>query len=154
TGLHEPTVELFRLGLREAVQPRGQPAVAAVGQDGQRHVQIHVEADLTGQAVQVKEVDADPQGVLDAVPPRVAGDHVAAADLEVVGQAQRRLLPAQAAHRQLTERARVAAHADGFLHVADVLVATLGDVHDGPAPGRGRQGPQAAEDGGPAPANG
>ena len=59
--LDELAVESLGRRHLEALQLPGQPAIAPVGQDGHRHVQIHIEADLTRQAVQVKEVDADPQ---------------------------------------------------------------------------------------------
>src|SRR4051812_20555837 len=35
-GLDEPTIELLRIGLLESAEPRRQPAVAAVGDHGQR----------------------------------------------------------------------------------------------------------------------
>jgi hypothetical protein len=37
----------------------GQPAVAAVGQNGQRSIQIDIEPHFTGETIEVKEVDAD-----------------------------------------------------------------------------------------------
>ena len=36
----------------------------------------------------------------------------------------------------------------GFVHIADVLMAALGDIQDGPAPGVSREGMQAAQHGG------
>ena len=88
-GFHELAVEVLGLGLAEAVQVVRQPAVAAVGDHGQGNVQIDVETDFAGQAVQVEEVHAAAQAVLDAVAAGVTQHQVAGADLRVVGQKQR-----------------------------------------------------------------
>jgi len=81
--LDEPAVQLLRLDFLQTTQPRGQPTVTAVRQHGQGYVQVHVQADLARQAVQVEEVDADTQGVLDTIPPGIAGDQVSGADLDI-----------------------------------------------------------------------
>lgn len=58
-GLDEPTVQLFGVALVETRQWSGQPALTAVGDDGQGNVHVHVEAHLARPAVEVEEVDTD-----------------------------------------------------------------------------------------------
>src|SRR5262249_20803273 len=133
--------------LVEAVQLAGQPPVAAVGHNGQRHVHIDVEAHLTGQAVEVKEGDADAEAVFDAVPLGIADNQVAGRLGDVVGQEQRRLVPTEPGHRYLPNLPVVATQVDPFLPVADGLVAALGNVDDGLVPGGRRESTQAPQDG-------
>ena len=58
-GFHKLAIQLFRRRLGEAMKLRGQPAVAAIGQDSQGNVEIGVETHLAGQVVEMKKVDAD-----------------------------------------------------------------------------------------------
>src|SRR5436309_2985776 len=74
-GFDESTVELFGRGGLVASQLRSKPAVTAVGDHRQDGVEVDIEPYLAGQTVQVKEVDARPQAVFDAVSPRVTNDH-------------------------------------------------------------------------------
>ena len=73
-GLDEPAVQLLRGGLLEALQSLAQPAVAAVGDHCQGRVEVDVQSHLAGQAVEVEEVHADAQAVLDPVAAGVADD--------------------------------------------------------------------------------
>src|SRR5271170_2232222 len=82
-GFDELAVEVLRLGLGEAVQLLGQPAVAAIGDDRQGHVEVDIEPDLAGQAIKVEEVDADAQAVFNAVAARVAQYDIACANVVV-----------------------------------------------------------------------
>src|SRR6266849_2126069 len=138
SGLHKAPVQLFGLGLVKAVQPGSQPAVATVGDDGQRDVEIDIEAYLARQAVEVEEVDADPQGIFNTVPTGIACDQVAGAGRHVVRQEQRRVLPAEAGNGQLADEARIVPQTGRLVEIADVLVTAFGDINDGPLPGRGR----------------
>src|SRR5262245_4722943 len=73
----ELSVEVFGLGLGEAFELVGQPPVAAMGNDGEDDIKVDVETHLARQAIQVEEVDADAQAVLDAVAARVARHQIA-----------------------------------------------------------------------------
>ena len=53
SGSHHPLEQLLGLGRPTAKQPRRQPAIATVGNHRQRHIEVHVEADFAGQAVEV-----------------------------------------------------------------------------------------------------
>src|SRR6266852_2945797 len=153
-GFHELAIELLGLGLGKAVQLVGQPAVAAVGDHREGNVEIDVESDFTGQAIEVKEVHADAQAVLDAVAAGVAQHQVAWGDLEVVGQKQRIAFAAQASHSDLTQGAIVTLHCDGFVDVANVLVQAFGNVEMGLVPGARGQAFEAPGDGSTPAANG
>jgi hypothetical protein len=59
--LDELALGLLRGGLVEPAKVVCQPAVAPVGQHCQGHVQVNIQPHLTGQAVEVKEVDAGAQ---------------------------------------------------------------------------------------------
>ena len=87
-GFDELAVELLRLGLLEALELTSQPAVATVGDHRQSHVEVDVQADLAGEAIEVEEVDVRSQAVLDAVASGIMGDELAGAHLEVIGQEQ------------------------------------------------------------------
>src|SRR5712691_5700463 len=67
TGFHKLAIELFGLRFVEPMQLSGQPPIAAVGQDSQGDIHVHMEAHLTGQAIEVKEIDTNAEAVLDAV---------------------------------------------------------------------------------------
>lgn len=103
---HAPSlIQLFRRRLVKAAQLLPQPTITSVGQDRRHRVQVYVQPDFAGQAVQVKEVDGRAQTVLDAIATRIADDQLACQFLEVVGQEQSRLFPSQAIDGQLAERA-------------------------------------------------
>ena len=59
-------------------------AVAAVGQNSQRHIQIDVEAHLAGQTIEVEEVDADAERVFHAIASGIAGNQRSCALFDVV----------------------------------------------------------------------
>ncbi len=65
--LHELAVQQLRLCFFESLQLLCQPAVGAVGEHRQRHIQIDVQPDFTRQTIHVKEVDVCSQAVFDAV---------------------------------------------------------------------------------------
>src|SRR6266850_8566501 len=111
-GFHELAVEFLGLGLVKAVQLVGQPAVAAVGDDREGNVEIYIESDFTGQAIEVEEVDADAQAVFDAVAAGVAQHQITGSDLEVVGEKQGIAFAAPASHSDLTQAAIVTVHRD------------------------------------------
>jgi hypothetical protein len=137
-----------------APQPLAQPAVAAVGQDRENRVQVHIQPHFARQAVEVEEVHADPQPILHPVAPGVADDHVPRRLLRVVRQEQRPLLTAEAVHGQLADRALIAAQLDRLVDVTDRLVAPPGRIQHGAGPGRARQRLQPAEDRGATPPDG
>ena len=71
TSFYELAIELCGFRFVTAMQRRGQPALAPMSQHGQGHIHIAIEPHLTGQTVEVKEIDARSQAVFDAVAPRV-----------------------------------------------------------------------------------
>jgi hypothetical protein len=147
SGGDHPLKKLLGLGRATAQQTRRQPAVATVGDHRQGQFEIHVEADFAGQAIEVEEIDADPQGIFNAISSQKACDQLAGRGLEIVGQTEGGLITAQSRHRQLPERIGIAAELDDFIEITNVLVMTLGNVVDGTPPGVGRQGIEATEDG-------
>ena len=76
TGFHKLAIELFGLRFVEPMQPSGQPPIAAVGQDSQGDIHVHIQAHLTGQAIEVKEIDTNAEAVLYAVASSIADDRV------------------------------------------------------------------------------
>jgi hypothetical protein len=81
---HELAIEVFGLRLGEAFEFAGQPSIAAMGDDGEDNIEVDVETHLAGEAIDMEEVDADAQAVLDAVAARVARHEVAWRDVGVV----------------------------------------------------------------------
>jgi hypothetical protein len=71
---HEFAVQLFGRSGVEAAQLLGQPALATIGQHGHGGVEIDVESHFTRQTIDVKEIHANPQPVLDAIASGVAYD--------------------------------------------------------------------------------
>jgi hypothetical protein len=59
TSFHEFAKQLFRRGGFKSMQLLGQPAVATVERHAQHGIQINIEPHLTGETIEVKEVDAD-----------------------------------------------------------------------------------------------
>src|SRR5215470_1057124 len=84
TSFDKLAVELFGFRFVEPMQPGGQPPIAAIRQDGQRDIDVHIEAHFTGQAIEVKEIDTDPQAVLYAVASSIADEQVPGTGVEVV----------------------------------------------------------------------
>ena len=92
TGFHEFAKQVFRRGGFKPMQLLGQPAVATVGQNGQHGIQINIEPHLTSETIEVKEVDADTECVLNTVASGVAPDQRPRTLFGVIGQKQGRLL--------------------------------------------------------------
>lgn len=67
-----------------ASQLFAQPPIAAVGQDGHGRVQVNIEANLTGQTVEMEEIHADSQAVFHSVTTSVADDHISGSFFKVV----------------------------------------------------------------------
>ena len=86
SGFHEFAIQLFRRSGFKTMELLGQPAVAAVGQNGQRSIQIDIEPHFTGQTIEVKEVDADTECVLNTIASGVAHDQRACTLFGVVGK--------------------------------------------------------------------
>src|SRR3954470_23464718 len=145
-GLYVTAIELLRGGLLEALQPRRQPAVAAVGDHRQGGIEVDVQPHLAGQAIEVEEVHADPKAVLDPVAARVADDQLARRLLEVIGQEERGAAAAQAGHGDLTDRALIAAQPYRLLDVTNPDVTALGYIDHRLLPRGGRPVGQATED--------
>ena len=85
TGFHKLAVELFGFRFVEPMQPGGQPPIASISQDGHSDIHVYIEAHFAGQAIEVKEIDTDPQAVLHTVASGIAEDQLACAGIEVVG---------------------------------------------------------------------
>src|SRR5262249_22109892 len=123
--LHEPPVQLLRVGLLEALQTARQPAVTAIGKYRQRGVEVHVQPHLAGQAVEVEEVHAHPEAAFDPIATGVADDQITRCLLEVVRENQSRPLTAQAGHGDLAEWTIVAPQSYRALEVTDVHMTPL-----------------------------
>src|SRR5215831_18802685 len=140
TSLDKLAVELFGFRFVEPMQPGGQPPIAAIRQDGQRDIDVHIEPHFTGQAIEVKEIDTDPQAVLYTIAASIADEQVSGTDVKVVGHHEGELGAPQPVHGQLPYWPIVPAECHGFVHIADVLMAAFGDIQDGSVPGLGREG--------------
>ena len=94
-----------RLGFAvgEAIQFARQPSIAPVGHHRQGRVQIDVERDFAGQAVEMEEVDPAAQRILDPVATRVACHDLASSLVAVVGQQERGLVASQAGDGNLSQ---------------------------------------------------
>ena len=128
TSFDKLAVELLGFCFVEPMQPGGQPPIAAMRQDGQRDIDVHIEAHCTGQAIEVKEIDTDPQAVLYAVAASIADEQVPGTGVEVVGHDEGELGVSSTVHGQLSYRPIVPAEGHGFVHRADVLMAAFGDI--------------------------
>lgn len=67
SGRHEAPVLLLRFRLLVAGSLRRQPAIATMSDHRQRQIQIHIETNFAGQAVDVEEVHADSQSIFHPV---------------------------------------------------------------------------------------
>ena len=144
-GLDELAKDLLGGRTAEPLQAVGQPAVAPVGQDRHRHVQIDIQPHLARQAIEVKEVDARPQAILHAVAAGIPDDQRSGRLAQVVGEEERGPVASQSIHGQLPDRALVTGQLDLLIDVAHVLMTTLGRIDHGPTPGGGRQGAESAD---------
>jgi hypothetical protein len=106
-------------------------------QHRQGHVHIHVQPPFAGQTVEVKEIDADAEAVLDAMASGVAGDEVPGTDVEVVGHKESRVGMPQAVHGHLPYGTSIPPECRRLVHRADVLVAAFGDINHRLTPSRG-----------------
>src|SRR5215475_8888310 len=93
TCFHAFAIQLFGRSGVKASQLLGQPAIAPIGQYSHSGVEVDVESHFARQTIEVKEIHADPQPVLDAIASGVADDQCPRTLLEVVGQEQGRALP-------------------------------------------------------------
>ena len=142
-SFHKLALELFGLRFVKARQLRGQPPVASMRKHCQGHVHIHVEPPLTGQTVEVKEIDANAEAILNTIAPGVAGDEIAGTGVEVVGHKEGGVGMPQAVHGHLPDGAGVPTECRGLVHLADVLVAAFGDSDHRSTPGSGWEGMEA-----------
>ena len=140
TSFHKLAVELFGLRFVEPMQLGGQPPIATIRQDGQRDIHVHIEPHLTGQAIEVKEIDTDAQAILHAIASGIADERSRALASKLLDTTRVGSATPQAVHGQLPYRPSVPTECHGLVHIADVLVAAFGDIQDGPAPGCGRGG--------------
>ena len=76
TSFYKLAIELFGFRFVEPMQPSGQPPIAAVGQDSQGDIHVHIQAYLTGQAIEVKEIDTNAEAVLYAIASSIADDQL------------------------------------------------------------------------------
>src|SRR5262245_41404497 len=96
--------QLFGFCFVEPMQPAGQPPIAAIREDGQRDIDVHIEAHFTSQAIEVKEIDTDPQAVLHTVASSIADEQVPCTAVEVVGHHESERGAPQPVHGQLPYR--------------------------------------------------
>lgn len=150
----ELSVEIFGLGLGEAFELAGQPPVAAMGNDGEDDIEVDIETHLAGQAIQVEEVDADAQTILDAVAACVARHQVAWRNVGVVAHEQGETFASQAGDGDLSKRAAVAVDGEGFVDIANTLMEAFRDIDVGLLPRAFGQSLEPAGDGGATSANG
>ena len=148
-GFHELAIELFGLRFVKTLPLRGQPAVAPMRQHCQGHVYIHVEPHLTGQTVEVKDIDAAAEAILDAMPAGIAENEGSGTGIEVGGPKEGRLGMPSAVHCYLPYGASVPPEGRGLIHLAPLVVAAVGDIDPCSAPSRGGEGLEATEEGGP-----
>ena len=119
-GLDDLPAQALGLRLGEAVEFARQPAIAPVGQDRQGRVQIGVQRDFAGQAVEMEEVDAAPQRILDPIPAGVTRHDLSSGLVAVVGQQERGLVASQAGDGDLSQVPLVVGDANELLKISDV----------------------------------
>ena len=154
-GLDDLPAQPLGLRLGEAIQFARQPAIAPVGQDRQGRIQIDVERDFAGQAVEMEEVDAAPQRILDPVAARVARDDLPSGLVEVVGQDERGLVASQAGDGNLSQFPLVVGDVDGLLKIPDVPMAAVSECRSRCVAMRNAGWlARSAEDSAPAPSDG
>src|SRR5712692_4102247 len=151
---HALAIQLLGRSGVKASQWLGEPAVATVGQDSHGGVKIHIASPLTRQTIEVKEMHADPQTVLDTIAARVAHNQRPRTLLRVVGQEERRRRTSESRARPLAQRALVPWEGHRLIQVPDTLMTAVRGVDHRLAPLAGRERAQAAQDGGATPPNG
>ena len=105
---------------------------------------MHVEADLAGEAIHVKEVDVDAYLVFDGVAANVPHDDVASGHLFVVDEKQGGRCPVEI-HGDLAAGPGGPGQFDGVVEITDVLMAALRRVNDGGGPFVGGPGEELAD---------
>ena len=102
-SLDELTVEPLGLRIAKAAQLVRQPAVASLGDDGEDCIQVHVQSHFACQTIQVEEIDAAAQRILNSVASSIVDDQVAGSARGIVGQEQSRLFAAESFYGQPLE---------------------------------------------------
>ena len=138
----------------KAAQLLGQPALATLGQPGPGGVESDVESYCARQTIDVKDMHAQPQPVLDAMASGVAYDQCPRALLGVVGQEQGRGLPSQSCDREVAQRALVPWERHRLIPVPETWMTAVRRVAHRLAPWASRECAQAAQDGGATPPDG
>ena len=142
---HEFAVQLFGRSGVEAAQLLGQPAIATIGQHGHGGVEIDVESHCTRQTIDVKEIHAHPQPVLDAIASGVADQcralSLALLDKNKVGCSR----PSPVTARWRSEP--LYPGSCRLIQVPDTLMTAVRRVDHRLAPLAGRECTQAAQDG-------
>jgi hypothetical protein len=133
-GLDDLPTEPFWLRLGESMKLARQPAVASVGHDRQSRIQIGVQRDFAGQAIEMEEADAAPQGILNPVAARVPRHDLSSGLLAVVGQQERGLVASQAGDGDLSQFSLVVGDANELLEISDVPVSAFRRIDHGASP--------------------
>ena len=135
--IDEVAEEVARLGIRVAVHAPREQAVESAGDDQERHVEIHLEADRRGQCIPMEEAHRVRERVLNEPALCVARNQFGLGRLSVIREEDCWFLVAQIAEEQLAE------HGAGQFHrlLEDLRRFVLASRHVEPhaAPGRGRQ---------------
>jgi len=140
-------VELLGFRLVKTMEPRGQPPRASVGEDGQGDIDVHRQADRTGQAVQGQDIDPAAEAVLHTVAASLAADQLPRTGGDGVGDQQRELAASQAVKGQVPQGASGPSECHRLVHRADVLGAAWGDVDPRPTPGLSWESVQTPQEG-------
>ena len=112
----------------ESLQSFRQIAVQKVREHRQGQVKIHVQANITAQAIKMKETDLFPKQVLHVISAGVGLDDFAGRlpSRQVVGQKEGRGLMPQPRHDQLPLGSIVALELDPFIDILDLAALPLG----------------------------
>src|SRR5271167_1940158 len=124
-GLDDLPAEFLGLRISETVQLVRQPAIAPVGHHGQGRIQIRVERNFACQAVEMEEVDATSQRILDPIAPSVPCDDPPSGFIKVVAQKERGFVASQTGGCDLSQFSPVIGYANGLLKVSDVLMSAF-----------------------------
>ena len=144
---------LGRSGVK-AAQLLGAPAIAPIGPYRPGGVKIPRESHLTRHPIEVKDMHAAPQPVLDAIAAGVAHHQRPRPRLRVGGQAQRRRRTAQSRDRPWAPRARVPWEVHRLLQVPETVLTAVRRGEHRLAPWAGWERAPAAPDGGATPPDG
>ena len=120
--------QLGRASPAESLQSFRQLAVQKVREHRQGQVKVHVQANVTAQAIEVKERDLLTKVVLHVIPAGVGLDDFASRLRlrPVVGQEKGRRFVPQPRHDQLPHGAFVAVELDPFIDILDLAALPLG----------------------------